>query len=99
MASNLHEESTADELAQTTWRDDAWLSFFPLNIFTALDYFALSPFYDRNCNNELAKSQGGDVKLAWVPLVLLLYMHVLGLMANAGATFDSVYNSEIGHLS
>ncbi len=64
MASNFSEKNTADELAQTTWRDDAWLSFFPLNVFTALDYFALSPFYDRSCNNELAKSQGGDVKLA-----------------------------------
>ncbi|CAL8470759.1 g10301 [Coccomyxa elongata] len=67
MASNLSEKSAADELAQTTWRDDAWLSFFPLNVFTALDYFALSPFYDRTCNNELAKSQGGDLKLATLP--------------------------------
>lgn len=64
MAAILADESFPDELAQTTWRDDAWLSFYPLNIFTALDYFALSPFYDRGCNNELAKVQGPGVKLA-----------------------------------
>jgi hypothetical protein len=58
-----------DDLSKTTWRDDQWLSFFPLNIFTALDYFSLSPFYDRSCNNELARAQlakGVKVNLAWV---------------------------------
>ena len=57
-------EEAADELSKTTWRDDQWLTFYPLNVFTAVDYFALSPFYDRSCNNELAKSMGADVKLA-----------------------------------
>ncbi|EIE22760.1 hypothetical protein COCSUDRAFT_16273 [Coccomyxa subellipsoidea C-169] len=61
MAEKIVDENFADELAQTTWRDDAWLAFYPLNVFTALDYFALSPFYDRGCNNELAKLQGGGL--------------------------------------
>lgn len=65
MASKQVEGDIQDDLAQTTWRDEAWLSFYPLNIFTALDYFALSPFYDPSCNNELAKAKGGDVKLAY----------------------------------
>ena len=72
MAAITADENFLDELAHTTWRDDAWLSFYPLNIFTALDYFALSPFYDRGCNNELAKLQGGGVKLACVSASLLL---------------------------
>ncbi len=71
MAEKIVDENFADELAQTTWRDDAWLAFYPLNVFTALDYFALSPFYDRGCSNELAKLQGGGVKLAYV------YFHVI----------------------
>ena len=57
-------DDAADELSKTTWRDDRWLTFYPLNVFTALDYFALSPFYDRSCNNELARAQGGNVNLA-----------------------------------
>ncbi|KAK9904309.1 hypothetical protein WJX75_008938 [Coccomyxa subellipsoidea] len=67
MAAITADKNFLDDLAHTTWRDDAWLSFYPLNIFTALDYFALSPFYDRGCNNELAKLQGGGVKLATLP--------------------------------
>ena len=45
------------ELGKTTWRDDQWLGFYPLNHFTAIDYFSLSPFYDRSCNNEVAKTK------------------------------------------
>jgi len=50
------------------WRDDQWLQFFPLTRQSALDYFSLSPFYDRSCNNEQAKLQGMDSsKLACAP--------------------------------
>jgi mediator of RNA polymerase II transcription subunit 6 len=42
----------------TQWRDDAWLSQWPLTRATALDYFAGSPFYDRGCANEAARAQG-----------------------------------------
>ena len=47
-----------EDLTGTMWRDDAWLAAFPLNEHTALDYFALSPFYDSNCANEELRRQG-----------------------------------------
>ena len=50
-------DQALDDLGKTTWRDDQWLGFYPLNHFTALDYFSLSPFYDRSCNNEVAKAK------------------------------------------
>lgn len=53
-------------------RDDLWLASFPLNAATVLDYFAISPFYDRNCNNERAKQQGIDPsRLMCVPALPL----------------------------
>lgn len=46
------------DLTGTLWRDDAWLGTFPLNEVSALDYFALSPFYDPASNNEELRRQG-----------------------------------------
>lgn len=54
MASVDHPE----DLNHTCWRHDLWLASYPLTRATVLDYFALSPFYDRNCLNERAKEQG-----------------------------------------
>lgn len=47
-----------EDLTHTCWRHDLWLASYPLTRNTVLDYFALSPFYDRNCLNERAKEQG-----------------------------------------
>jgi len=43
------------------FKDSRWLEVYPLNKDTALDYFALSGFYDRTCNNEWVKMQRGDL--------------------------------------
>jgi mediator of RNA polymerase II transcription subunit 6 len=50
-----------EDLTDTSWRDDQWLQFYPLNSFTALDYFSMSPFFVRGSNNELARMQGLDL--------------------------------------
>lgn len=54
-------ESGVEDLTDTCWRDDQWLQIFPLNTFTALDYFSFSPFFLRGCNNDIAKMQGLDL--------------------------------------
>ena len=40
-----------------SFRDDTWLERFPLTDQSALDYFSLSGFYERTCNNEVCKMQ------------------------------------------
>ena len=72
-------KSDDEDLSGVCWRDDQWLQFFPLTRLSALDYFALSPFYDRSCNNEQAKLQGLDPsKVACAPILLI--KHFLGLV-------------------
>lgn len=47
------------DLTGTCWRDDLWLQMYGLLSYaTALDYFAVSPFYDRSSNNEAARQRG-----------------------------------------
>lgn len=57
--SNSASEETQD-LTGVVWQDKQWLSLFPLDVNTVLDYFALSQFYDSRCNNELIKMQRLD---------------------------------------
>jgi len=40
-----------------SWRYDSWLQAYSLNTHTVFDYFKHSPFYDRQCTNELMLMQ------------------------------------------
>jgi mediator of RNA polymerase II transcription subunit 6 len=46
------------DLSETCWRDDLFMQSYGLSHASILDYFALSPFYDRACNNEAARQRG-----------------------------------------
>ncbi|XP_073010885.1 mediator of RNA polymerase II transcription subunit 6 [Typha latifolia] len=39
------------------FRDQLWLNTYPLDRNLVFDYFALSPFYDWSCNNEILRSR------------------------------------------
>jgi mediator of RNA polymerase II transcription subunit 6 len=43
------------------WRFATWLSMYPLDPSSVLDYFKHSPFYDRSCNNELLELQSAGL--------------------------------------
>ncbi|CAD7702975.1 unnamed protein product [Ostreobium quekettii] len=52
------------DLTDFSWRDELWLQYNPLDEVTVLrDYFALSPFYDPECNNEVAKMRNLDISM------------------------------------
>ena len=61
-SSNTPPHHTQD-LTGVVWQDKRWLSIFPLDATTALDYFSLSQFYDDRCNNQLIKMQQLDSSL------------------------------------
>lgn len=47
---------------QRSFIDPVWLQQWGLGPENALDYFALSPFYEKACNNEQCRMQGIDVR-------------------------------------
>ena len=50
-------EVMEEDMSQSSFRDDVWLQYYPLNSVTVLDYLSYSAFYDRTCNNELIRMQ------------------------------------------
>ncbi len=61
-------EPQPEDQTSVQWRDNAWLAAYPLDVHTVLDYFAFSPFYDLNCNNEEAKRRGVDLRSPYGPV-------------------------------
>jgi hypothetical protein len=86
--SALREPSDQTSIA---WRDDAFLSTYPLDRRTVLDYFSGSPFYDRQCNNEVARSRGlGVESLPWVDF-FVEFSFSCELMVDRSMTLDLFY--------
>jgi len=53
MSSNLTEQ----ELTAVCFRDAQWLAMNPLVMENVIEYFSISQFYDKTCNNETIKMQ------------------------------------------
>jgi len=51
------EGEASHDLMGIAWSNKQWMGYFPLNGMTVMDYFSLSPFYERACNNEIVKMQ------------------------------------------
>ena len=54
---DMQEPSANVDDYNASFKDTVWLQSFPLTVQTVMHYFALSPFYDRSCNNEKIKMQ------------------------------------------
>lgn len=50
--------ATEEELRHVVFRCDPWLASFPLTEATAIEYFSLSPFYEKDCLNETLRARG-----------------------------------------
>eukprot|EP00514_Thraustochytrium_sp_LLF1b_P000328 CAMPEP_0184513912 /NCGR_PEP_ID=MMETSP0198_2-20121128/3680_1 /TAXON_ID=1112570 /ORGANISM="Thraustochytrium sp., Strain LLF1b" /LENGTH=233 /DNA_ID=CAMNT_0026904061 /DNA_START=347 /DNA_END=1048 /DNA_ORIENTATION=+ len=46
-----------DQLSEVAFNDENFVRAYGLHANNVLDYFALSPFYDSTCNNELVRMQ------------------------------------------
>ena len=54
---NNNKVNNTDNSSTTSFLYQAWLDSYPLTIDTVMDYFKYSPFYDRQCNNEVLAIQ------------------------------------------
>ncbi|KAG0681020.1 Mediator of RNA polymerase II transcription subunit 6 [Pichia californica] len=45
------------ELDELEWRSPEWINIYGLRTENILEYFSLSPFWDRQCNNQVLKMQ------------------------------------------
>uniref|UniRef100_A0A7S2ZXB0 Mediator of RNA polymerase II transcription subunit 6 n=1 Tax=Rhodosorus marinus TaxID=101924 RepID=A0A7S2ZXB0_9RHOD len=67
-----------ESLTSLSWNDKVWLSYFPLDKDTVLEYFARSPFYNRSCLNEQYKMQRLEISaFENVPGILYEVVHDL----------------------
>jgi len=57
------QELSAEDLAAVAFLDDNWIRVNGLSAHNALDYFALSPFYDNRSNNEVLRVQNLGLEL------------------------------------
>lgn len=61
-ATEMEFPGAPEDPEQRSFIDPVWLQQWGLGPENALDYFALSPFYDKACNNEQCRMQGVDPK-------------------------------------
>lgn len=54
---SLESRAVLMSLLEVSFKDLAWLHAYGLTPHNALEYFSLSQFYDRTCNNEVVKMQ------------------------------------------
>ncbi|CAM9588195.1 unnamed protein product [Ectocarpus fasciculatus] len=66
----------AEDPEQRSFIDPVWLQQWGLGPQNALDYFALSPFYDKACNNEQCRMQGVKLPEGLLNLTGLEFMLV-----------------------
>ncbi|CAM9144573.1 unnamed protein product [Laminaria digitata] len=64
----------AEDPESISFIDPVWLQQWGLGPENALDYFALSPFYDKACNNEQCRMQGVDPREGLLNLTGLEFM-------------------------
>ena len=61
-----------------SFHDPVWLETFPLTKDTVMDYFALSTFYDKTCNNQQCKMQ----RLPLESMKYVIAMHLCGFLTS-----------------
>ncbi|CAM9187422.1 unnamed protein product, partial [Choristocarpus tenellus] len=67
-------DASEPDLENISFIDPVWLQQYGLGPENALDYFALSPFYDKSCNNQQCRMQGVDPREGLTNLTGLEYI-------------------------